>query len=124
VAGDKKAVLEKQAGSICSLANITPDALQIHDKITEKLENQVSIVASGIEIYLPLADLVDAAAEKERLTKELAEIKVQIERLENLLGSDFGSKAPAPVVEKERGRLAQFKETAAKLEQQLKMLVK
>jgi valyl-tRNA synthetase len=124
VAGDKKAVLEKQSGSICSLANISPEALKIHNTLAEKLENQVSIVVSGIEIYLPLADLVDAAAETERLTKELAEVKYQIERLENLLGSDFGSKAPAAVVEKERGRLAQFKETAQKLEQQLKMLAK
>jgi len=124
VAGDKKAVLEKQAASICSLANVTPESLKILDTLAEKLENQVSIVVSGIEVYLPLADLVDAAAESERLTKELAEVNSQIERLEKLLGSDFGSKAPAAVVEKERGRLAQFKETAHKLEQQLKMLAK
>ena len=124
VAGEKKYVLEKQAGSICSLANITPATLKILDTLADKLENQVSIVVSGIEIYLPLADLVDAAAETERLSKELAEVKNQIERLENLLGSGFGSKAPAAVVEKERGRLTQFKETAQKLDQQLKMLAR
>jgi hypothetical protein len=36
------------------------------------------------------------------------------------LASDFGSKAPAAVVNKERGRLAALKETAEKLRAQLK----
>jgi valyl-tRNA synthetase len=53
------------------------------------------------------------------MTKELADTEGQIERLAALLSSDFGSKAPPQVVEKERQRLAQFKETAAKLKQQL-----
>jgi len=73
----------------------------------------------GIEVYLPLADLVDPQQEKARLIKELTDTRAQIGRLETLLSSDFGSKAPPQVVEKERGRLAQFKETALKLEQQL-----
>jgi valyl-tRNA synthetase len=124
VAGDKKAVLEKQSGAVCSLANIDPTGLTIHDAISQKLENQVSIVTSGVEIYLPLADLIDPVAELERLSKELDETNGQIERLDKLLSSDFGSKAPPAVVEKERIRLAQFKETAQKLEQQLAMLKK
>jgi valyl-tRNA synthetase len=39
--------------------------------------------------------------------------------LEKLLGSDFANKAPAPVVQKERERLAAFQETAGKLREQL-----
>jgi valyl-tRNA synthetase len=77
-----------------------------------------------VEIYLPLADLVDADVELERLSKELIETNNQIKRLDKLLTSDFGSKAPPVVVEKERIRLTQFKETAQKLEQQLQMLKK
>jgi valyl-tRNA synthetase len=38
--------------------------------------------------------------------------------LEKLLGSDFASKAPAQVVQKERERLAAFQETAGKLRAQ------
>jgi valyl-tRNA synthetase len=40
--------------------------------------------------------------------------------VEQLLASDFGSKAPAVVVNKERERLAALKETAEKLRAQLK----
>jgi valyl-tRNA synthetase len=88
--------------------------------LDQQPENTASLVVSGIEVYLPLADLVDPEQEKARLTKELAETTAQIGRLEALLSSDFGNKAPAQVVEKERARLAAFKETAAKLTQQLK----
>lgn len=122
VAGDRKPILAKQAASICSLSNIDPAALTIHESMAEKLENHVSIVVSGIEIYLPLSGLVDADEESARLKKELAETTNQIERLEKLLASDFGSKAPPAVVGKERERLTQFKETALKLEQQIKMI--
>jgi valyl-tRNA synthetase len=62
---------------------------------------------------------VDVAAERARLEKELAVTGSQIERLEKLLGSDFADKAPAPVVAKEREKLAAFKETAAKIRTQL-----
>ena len=49
------------------------------------------------------------------LKKELAETKSQIERLEKFLGSDFANKAPAPVVDKEREKLAAYQETAGKI---------
>jgi valyl-tRNA synthetase len=119
VAGDKAPLLEAQKATLCSLANLEPSSLKIVARLANKLENQVSLVVSGVEIFLPLADLVDPEQEKARMTKELTDTKGQIERLEKLLGSDFGNKAPAAVVEKERERLAQFKETAVKLEQQL-----
>jgi len=77
-------------------------------------------VVGPVEIYLPLAGMVDLANERARLEKDLAETQAQIERLEKLLGSDFANKAPAPVAQKERERLAGFKETAAKLRTQLK----
>ena len=72
-----------------------------------------------MEVYLKLHEQIDTEAEKARLNAELDEIKGQVDRLEKLLASPFAQKAPAAVVEKERGRLAQFKETAASLEAQL-----
>jgi valyl-tRNA synthetase len=76
-------------------------------------------VVGSVEIYLPLAGMVDLAEEKSRLEKELKEAESHIERLEKLLGSDFANKAPAPVVQKERDKLAGYKETAEKLKAQL-----
>jgi valyl-tRNA synthetase len=72
-----------------------------------------------VEIYIPLSGMVDLDEERGRLQKELAGTQSQIERLEKLLASGFADKAPAPVVQKEREKLASFQETAAKLKAQL-----
>jgi valyl-tRNA synthetase len=122
VAGQKADLLEAQKTSLCSLANLDAATLKIVCALSDKLENQASVVVAGVEVYLPLAELVDPEQEKARLSKELADTLGQIERLDKLLSSDFGNKAPAQVVEKERGRLAAFKETAEKLKQQLDAL--
>ena len=70
-------------------------------------------------VHIPLSGMVDMDAERLRLEKELAGIQAQVERLEKLLASDFASKAPVPVVQKERERLASLVETAEKLKAQL-----
>jgi valyl-tRNA synthetase len=80
------------------------------------------MVVSGVEIFLPLADLVDINLERARLQKELADTQKEIERLQQLLGSDFARRAPAPVVEKERQKLAAYQDTAQKLGEQVKGL--
>jgi len=72
-----------------------------------------------VEIYLPLAGMVDLANEKARLEKELKEAESHIQRLENLLSSDFANKAPATLVQKERDKLAGYKDTAEKIKAQL-----
>ncbi len=79
-------------------------------------------MVSGSEIFLPLVGMVDAAMERARLEKELQEALLQIERLENLLNSPFAQKAPAPVVEKEKDKLADFRQTADKLKEQIRNL--
>jgi len=87
--------------------------------LEEKPINQTTVVISGVEIFLPLEDLIDIDAEKDRIEKELAEVEVQINRLENLLNSPFAKKAPSNVVQKEREKLKQFQETSQKLKDQL-----
>jgi len=52
----------------------------------------------------------------------LEDIQSQIERLETLLSSSFGQRAPAAVVDKERQKLASFQETSSKLKEQLRNL--
>ncbi len=66
-----------------------------------------------VEIYLPLAGLVDAVEERQRLEKELDEVSAQIARLENLLAGSFSEKAPPAVVQKEREKLEGYRETRA-----------
>jgi valyl-tRNA synthetase len=77
-------------------------------------------VTGSVEIYIPLAGMVDLANDKPRLEKELKEAQSHIERLEKLLSSDFANKAPAALVSKEREKLNGYKDTAEKIKAQLK----
>lgn len=94
--------------------------LTINDALTEKSEDNAVLVVGSIEIYIPLAGMVDLAADKPRLEKELKEAQSHIERLEKLLSSDFANKAPAALVQKEREKLEGYKDTAEKIKAQLK----
>jgi valyl-tRNA synthetase len=118
-AGEKLALIEEQKQTFISLAGLDPEALAIMKEPLAPSDEQITLVITPVEITIPLAGLVDAEAEKERLSKELAEAESQIERLEKLLNSPFAQKAPAAVVEKERAKLAEYQETAARLKLQL-----
>ncbi len=115
VGGGRTALLQDQAEMIASLAGLDKSLLSIIDTLSEKPENSIALVAGAVEIYLPLSGMIDLEQERLRLQKELADTQLQIDRLEKLLGSDFAGKAPQAVVQKERERLAAFKETAGKL---------
>ena len=114
--------LEAQKSMISMLCKLDDGQFEFSTKIPVNASEQVSMVVSGIEVYLPLADLVDKDAELERLNKELKDTLSQIERLEKLLNSPFAQKAPANVVENERQKLATFSETSQKLQEQIKSL--
>jgi valyl-tRNA synthetase len=118
--GDKTALLSTQVDVITALAGLHPDGLQIGASLPVKGEGHVVLVVGPVEIYLPLADLVDLNEERARLQKELAEAEAQIARLEKLLASDFSSKAPEPVVQKERDKLATVRQTVEKIKVQIK----
>ena len=119
---DRFEVLMSQIKPIAALAGLDPYALRLEEGLDEKPLNQVSLVVSGVEVYLPVADLVDLVAERSRLQKELSDIESQTIRLEALLSSPFAQKAPPPVVEKERQKLSTYRDTAQKLKDQLNAL--
>ena len=118
----KTQLLEEQSKIIASLAGLSGVESRSRLKCDqqEKPADSAVLVVGSVEIYLPLAGMVDLANEKARLEKELKEAESHIQRLEKLLSSDFANKAPAQVVSKEREKLAGYKETAEKIKAQLK----
>ena len=119
-AGAKTDLLDEQSRVLASLAGLSESELSIVPSLNEKPKEAVALVVGPVEIFLPLAGIVDLAEEKFRLEKELKEAESHIQRLEKLLAGDFASKAPAHLVAKEREKLAGYQETAEKIKAQLK----
>ncbi|MBS1248567.1 MAG: Valine--tRNA ligase [Chloroflexi bacterium] len=115
-------LLREQRETLAALAHLDIEELSFHKTMTDKPEGHIALVAGPVEIYLPLAGLVDPDEERARLKKELAEAEGQIQRLEGLLASQFAEKAPQDVVRKERDKLAAYQETAQTVQEQLAML--
>ncbi len=119
-AGAHAAVFESQRAVLAALARLDAAQLQIVEKVAQKPEQAYSAVLdSGIEIYLPLAGMVDLDKERQRLTLELDKARADASRVEAKLNGDFARRAPADVVQRERDRLAATRERITRLEQQL-----
>lgn len=119
---DDVALFEEMRDVIAVLAYLDADAFTIVSAVDEAPAGSLSTAASGVGIYLTVAEEIDVEAERERLTKELTDTTGQIDRLEKLLNSPFAEKAPAAVVAKEREKLAVYQETATSLRAQLEAL--
>ncbi len=117
--GSKTAMLQEQRSTLAALSGIEEKQLTIVESLTARPQGHIVLVVGMVEIFLPLAGLVDAAEEQARIHKELAEAEANIARLEKLLSGDFARKAPAAVVQKEREKLNGYRETAEKLRGQI-----
>ncbi len=118
--GAKMDLLQEQSQIIASLAGLDYSLLSIHQSLQDKPADSIALIVGSIEIYIPLAGMVDLANDKVRFEKELKEAESHIQRLENLLGGDFANKAPAALIQKERDKLNAYKDTAEKIKSQLK----
>ena len=103
-AGAYMPMLQAQAPLIEFLART--ERPQLHTILDQKPEQAVSLLAGTIEIYLPLAGMLDISKELERLDKEIAQANQEIARLRGKLANEaFVSRAKPEVVEKERDKL-------------------
>jgi valyl-tRNA synthetase len=113
-AGDETPMFEAQAPLIEFLART--EKPQLYRSLEQKPEQVMSLLAEAVEIYLPLAGLLDIGKEMERLDKELASAQQEVARLQTKLSNEnFVKKAKPEVVEKERERLAAQEERVGKL---------
>jgi valyl-tRNA synthetase len=76
-----------------------------------KPEKAAAAVVPGVEIYVPLAGLIDFDKEIERLQKEAKNAEVELEKTEKKLGNpNFIERAAPEAVEKERTKQAELTE--------------
>jgi valyl-tRNA synthetase len=122
-AGEEYDLLTSQRDILITLARLDAEKLHIAHTLEEKPIHALALVVGGMEIYLPLAGMVDLEKEHQRLTAEIEEITKGIARSEKLLANeDFLSKAPEQVVQRERDKLADYRQRQAKLQEQLQSL--
>ncbi len=73
--------------------------------------NAISIMNQDLELYIPFEDLVDIAAEKERLQNEKTKLEAEVERAKKMLSNPgFVNKAPEAKINEEKEKLAKYEE--------------
>ena len=79
----------------------------------------VTKLIGATELLIPMAGLIDKAAELARLDKEIAKLTQECGRIEGKLGNDaFVAKAPEAVIAKEREKLGDYQLQLTKLKEQ------
>jgi valyl-tRNA synthetase len=112
--GEHLETVEQQTPLIEFLART--EQPQLHTELATKPEQAMTLLADRIEIYLPLAGMLDIAKELERIDKEITQAQQERDRLQGKLANqNFVAKAKPEVVEKEREKLAAQEERLGKL---------
>ena len=99
------------------LAGIEPPRL-----IAQSQAAPISAVAfvGTLEILVPMAGLIDPAAELDRLAKQQRKVAVDLQKMEaKLSNAEFARNAPAEVVAKDRQRLDELRIEAGQLAAQI-----
>ncbi|WP_455104095.1 valine--tRNA ligase [Peptostreptococcus sp.] len=115
---DKRLAMEDGKEYFKSLASASE--VEIKDSKDGIPEDAVSVVIDGVELFIPLDELVDFEKEKERLNKERDKALAEIKRVEGKLNNPgFVNKAPAKLVEEEKAKKEKFEEILHTIEERL-----
>ena len=86
-------------------------------------QNAMSVLADGIEVYIPFEELVDLEAEKQRLQGEREKLLSEVARGEKMLSNPgFVNKAPEAKINEEKAKLAKYNEMLEKVEERIKSI--
>ena len=99
--------------SLAKLENI--DWLEAHQEAPES----ATALVGEMKLLIPMAGLIDKAAELKRLNKEIEKLETDIARVESKLQNEnFVSKAPEAVIEKERTKISEASASMEQLKEQ------
>lgn len=92
---EERTILQRHADKIKLLLGATT-----FDEAKEDLANTPAVITPFGTLYLNIANVIDVAAERERLSKEIVKLKKLIELGQSKLENEaFVSKAPPPILE-------------------------
>src|SRR5579883_853356 len=100
-AGSHQTALDRERAIIENLARVHP--FQVSGEVAPRPQQAIHVLVGGVEVYLPLAGMVDLEAERERTTSEIARLQAQVDAIEQRLAQPgFVTKAPPTIVDRER----------------------
>ena len=118
--GALRATVERCRGYLMTLAGLSEVRVEPPGR---KPPQAAAYVGQDLEIYVPLAGLIDVDGERERLGKELAKTEQELGGvLRKLENPNFVAKAPPEVVEKDQARVEELKARKVKLQENLERL--
>ena len=83
-------------------------------------ENSIHIIVDDIEIFMPLAGLIDEEEEKKRIEAEKNRLHSEIARCEKMLSNPgFINKAPQAKIDEEKAKLEKYKEMLKSIEENI-----
>jgi valyl-tRNA synthetase len=122
-------LVRSAAGGLAIWEGETGALLCLHAKLTgltptsERPAAAVSVVVQDTVLYVPLEELVDLDAERQRLARDLSRVDADLARLESKLGNpEFVGKARPEIVEHERARHVDLRTRRERLQGQLQEL--
>lgn len=116
---EKLGILQENSVSMQKLARIDKIIINAHRPTLA-----ASAVVQGLELFIPLADLIDVDVEKSRLEKEILRLENQLAGLNKKLSdSHFVSRAPKQVVEREQQKKKDWETSLRKLKSSLQILL-
>jgi len=98
---------------------LNPENLTI-DVASSPTDDMVTFVSSEFEVYIPLGNLVDIAAEIARLLEEQKRLIGEQKRCEGMLSNEqFISRAPKEKVDEERAKLKDYKDQYSRVSERI-----
>ena len=89
----------------------------------KELAKSFSGIIGDLEVYLPFQDFVNIDALKERLTKDLKKVTIELENLNKRLSNkNFVDKAPKNIVDECRFKFSEFSVQKATITKKLQLL--
>ncbi|MFH1002751.1 MAG: class I tRNA ligase family protein, partial [Chloroflexota bacterium] len=122
-AGEFTGAVAPYAEAIQTLARVKPVAFGKSRPAGTSEQGDIMLALKDSEVVIPLASMVDVAAERQRLQQEIDQYRAEVARLAaRLQDRAFLTKAPAEVIEREQGKLAERRDRLERMEQQLNQL--
>lgn len=125
VANDRhQSYLRGERAVLIALSKLDPGSLQISDTIPDDANKSIQLVVSeSLEVYLPMADLLDIENELQRLSKQASKLQSEYDGLSKRLSSpNFVEKAPPSVVQGAQQKATETEEKISIIKNRLALL--